>query len=282
MKIVTKIIIISILIFIFIYLINLYIFNSNPYSIISKWNTYIKNMTDEQNNKTNKNLIIKTPNDEYGDIPPSLEYAIESNLLPARKLEKLISEKHDIILEEVKNLMNTGYEGIKMNEIDDVQGESFKKENGWKTIWIKFSHNYSGVSKYLPTLTEIVEEMGDDIYLLHVSVFKPHTHLQKHYGISKGVLRFHYGLDIPEGDTGMTIENIPWKWSNRQGYVFDDTLLHDSWNHTDENRLVIFADLPRDLGYYSFINKYVHNLIQKTKHLKEIQDKLSKQDIRID
>lgn len=281
------------MIFLYIFLIILLIFlfsiacikfleDTNPYIIINYWNSYIHTHRNKQNKKCTKELILK-PNDEYGKIPKSMEYAEKSHLKSARKLNKLILANHDKILEEVNCLLQSGYEGLQMNKIDSTQGSAFRKNNGWKTLWVKFINNYSGISDHLPTLKKIVKEMKDDVYLLHISIFEPHTHIPKHRGISKGVMRYHYGLDIPKGDLGMTINNEEFKWENKKGYIFDDTLMHDSWNHTSEKRMIIFADLPREkLGIYTKLNKYVHTCIQNTKHIKAIQEKLKEQNVKID
>ena len=71
-----------------------------------------------------------------------------------------------------------------------------------------------------------------------MSVFGPGTQLPLHRCINMGVLGYHYGLGVgvPTGDDGMAIVRSPFKRENHTGYVFDDTLLHDSWNMTSSPR----------------------------------------------
>ncbi|MES2779388.1 MAG: aspartyl/asparaginyl beta-hydroxylase domain-containing protein, partial [Bacteroidota bacterium] len=58
---------------------------------------------------------------------------------------------------------------------------------------------------------------------------------------------YHLGIQIPQGDIGIQLvaHNRPetYKWKERKGVVFDDTLLHTAWNKTDETRILIFADI---------------------------------------
>lgn len=243
----------------------------NAYYWVNKWNDYISNQRDEQNKVSEPGL------------PPSMQYARSAHLKAAQKLDALISAQHDQILKEVMELIRKGYYGLPMSEIDFQQGETFKTQQGWRPIWVKFIDQWAGTAKQLPTLRKIVTQMGSDILLLHVSVFWPPVQLQSHRGISKGAYRYHYGLSIPEGDTGMKIAGVPFKWAEREGVIWDDTLEHTSWNLTHQPRFIIFADLPRELGWgTNWLNRQVHTFVQRTKHVKVIQEKLAQEGIRID
>ena len=163
-----------------------------------------------------------------------------------------------------------------MAEIDPVQASTFHKQPGWITLWVKFIDCWAGTASSLPTLRRIVDILGEDVSLLHVSIFLPGTSLPRHMGISKGVLRYHYGLQIPEGPTGMTINDRPFKWTQGEGVVFDDTLPHTSFNHTEKPRMVIFADLPRDLNPVMHrVNWAMMRLAQRTRHVQKIVERLS-------
>jgi beta-hydroxylase len=126
--------------------------------------------------------------------------------------------------------------------------------------------------------------MKEDILLLHISVFWPPVELPSHRGVSKGVYRYHYGLEIPEGDVGMTVNGQPFRWQQDRGVIWDDTLLHSAWNKSPAPRLVIFADLPRVLPspWMNGMNSWIYSLVQRTKHIKEIQARLAQEGITVD
>ena len=242
-----------------------YLQGLNGYTILTWWNYYLDDIRNAQNA-----LDAASPQ------IPSLQLASRSVHSGARRLETLIQINHDAILQEVHSLLATGYRGVKMAEIDPVQASTFHKQPGWLTLWVKFIDCWAGTSSSLPTLRRIVDIMGEDVSLLHVSIFLPGTSLPRHMGISKGVLRYHYGLQIPEGQTGMTINDQPFKWTQGEGVVFDDTLPHTSFNHTEKPRMVIFADLPRDLNpIMDRINWAMMRLAQRTRHVQKIVDRLS-------
>jgi hypothetical protein len=242
-----------------------YLQEINGYTIITWWNYYLNNIRDAQNKADAANPQI-----------PSLQNANCTKHSGAQRLNTLIQLNHDVILDEVHQLLNTGYNGVKMADLDPVQGRTFKSQQGWVTLWVKFIDCWAGTASSLPTLRRIVQIMGDEVSLLHVSIFLPGTSLPRHEGISKGVLRYHYGLEIPDGNTGMTINDRPFRWTQGQGVVFDDTLPHTSFNHTTKPRMVIFADLPRKLNpIMHTINWFMMRLAQHTKHVRKIQERLA-------
>ena len=245
------------------------------YHKIDKWNNRITHIRDYQNMTYDRNL------------PYSMQDASTCNLVSAVKLDKLIRTNHDNILTEVNTLINKGYTGFPMKDIDSIQKQIFKNQTGWCPIWVKFIGKEAGTAKHLPTLTNIVRSMGDEILLLHISIFWPPTDLPSHVGISKGVYRYHYGLSIPDNDsngtTGMIINNTNFKWTQGKGVIWDDTLQHSSWNKTSKPRMVIFADLQRRLPLSLHRdNIEIYRLIQQSKNVKSIQKKLALEGKHID
>lgn len=226
------------------------------YMVINNLNMKIKHIRDEQN------------------VNYHLTSATNSPVKAAALLQKLISESHDQILNEVQSLMSKGYSGYPMANMDKTQNSLTNGDKSWSPIWIKFIDTWAGTSKLLPTLTNIVKTVGDDILLLHVSVFNPRTVLKLHKGISMGVWRYHYGLSIPDGDLGLMVNNVNYRWKNGEGIIWDDTLLHKAWNNTDEFRLVIFADIFRDGPNKSDVMK-AHMKIKEIDDIKRISKVLS-------
>jgi hypothetical protein len=254
-----------ILVIIILLLLAIYIKNCDAYYIINTWNWYMDSVRNQQNKTLN------------------LTDASQSSVVSIKKLNSLIVNHHNQILNEVKTLMNKGYNGVPMNEIDQVQQNLTKGSTKWSPIWVKFIDTWAGTSDQLPTLKKIVQEVGDDILLLHVSVFNPGTKLPYHKGISKSVWRYHYGLEIPEGDVGLEVEGVKHKWQNGVGFIWDDTLAHKAWNLTDQIRLIIFADVFREMNpVYKYLSKLIHRLTQATKHVKSISDRLKREGVQID
>jgi hypothetical protein len=238
---------------------------NQPYTIILKWNTVIENIRNEQNKQSH------------------MKDADVCDHKPTMRLHNLIKNNHNSILKELKTLWEKGYFGLSMSEIDETQKELTNNETLWRPIWIKFLDSWAGPSKHFPTLKRIVQSVKDEVLLLHISVMMPGAKLKPHKGISMGVWRYHYGLDIPEGDVCIKVEDTIHKWENGKGFIFDDTVTHEVWNNTDRPRFIIFADVMRDMPnvMISKMNKFVHRLINDLPHTKGIKEKLEKEGINL-
>lgn len=259
--------IIIILIFLFIVVI-VWLWYRNPYCLITWWNQRLKLECDVQDSNPLNGI-------------PSYHDACNCKNKTVNDFNRLIYLNHDNILSEVLETMKS-YDGLPMTEIDNVQKSWLKNENRWRPIWVRFMGEWAGSSVRLPTLKNIVS-LFPDITILHVSIFYPGTTLVEHKGPSRVVHRYHYGLKIPEGDVGLKISGFDVKWKEKEGFIWDDTLPHSAWNHTSEPRIVIFADIFRELSTINSLgSRLIYFLLQKTKHVSNIKSKLQHEGIVID
>lgn len=224
----------------------------DPYQLLASWDSIISHYCEAQDQQLRLgDTHLEDPTSSRGpgrtlrSVVPSYCPALESPLPNVRKLESLIRENHDTILAESLALMAANG-GVPMVEIDLTQSK-FIGETGWRPMWVKFLDGYASTADRLPTLKRIAESVPG-LNLLHVSVMRPGTVLMPHRGPTRAVYRYHYGLVIPEGNTGLYLSGHRIHWKEREGFTWDDTLIHGAWNKTDKPRLVIFADVRRDLG----------------------------------
>jgi beta-hydroxylase len=60
-------------------------------------------------------------------------------------------------------------------------------------------------------------------------------------------------------------------WEEGRSVVFDDTYLHEVWNDTDEERVVLFVDFARPLSFpVSVLNNAVIWLFGRSGYVQEI------------
>lgn len=268
MNMVYRIFCIAIVFIIFMIILATWLWYRNPYYLVTWWNRRIKNECDQQDANPLNGI-------------PSLHDIWNCSNKTAIELHRLISLNHDDILSEVIETMNN-YDGVPMNEIDCVQKNWLKDENRWRPIWVRFMGDWAGSANRLPTLKRIVS-LFPDVSILHVSIFYPGTTLVEHRGPSRAVHRYHYGLKIPEGDVGLKIASYDVKWKEKEGFIWDDTLPHSAWNHTSEPRIVIFADIFRELSpINSGGSKLIYSLLQRTKHVSNIKTRLQHEGVVID
>jgi len=80
------------------------------------------------------------------------------------------------------------------------------------------------------------------------SCLMPNTWIVPHKGYenySEKVLRYHIGLKIPKGDLGLRVHKIQTKWVEGKSIIFDDSLIHEAWNYSDDKRYVLIIDFLR-------------------------------------
>jgi len=99
-----------------------------------------------------------------------------------------------------------------------------------------------------PLLTSLVQKISG-VCSVSFSLLKPGTHIVPHKGYddySEKMYRYHMGIMVPEGDVAIRVEKDIRKWENGKSFVFDDFLIHEAWNFTCKNRIVLIIDFLKD------------------------------------
>tara|TARA_R100000008_G_C3521051_1_gene134002 strand:+ start:223 stop:711 length:489 start_codon:yes stop_codon:yes gene_type:complete len=78
------------------------------------------------------------------------------------------------------------------------------------------------------------------------SLLKANSVIKPHEGLKSNYFRMHLGLEVPEGDLGiLTASHGLLRWEEGKAFYFDDTLLHEAWNKTNQDRVVLLMDFER-------------------------------------
>lgn len=94
------------------------------------------------------------------------------------------------------------------------------------------------------------------------SVLKAGTRIAPHRGPYFGVLRCQIPLIVPAGDCGIRVADKIFRWQVGVPLVFDDTLTHEAWNSTKEDRVVLFLDFVRPFPFpLDLLNRFMIRLI---------------------
>ena len=228
----------------------------------------------------------------------------ETSRLAIRQFHAYLEEHHDQLVVEVKNLLATGYKGFSFGGKDAMlyDQELTNQKDFWSAIWIKSFHTYAKTAESLPTLTRITKTSESEILNLYVSILWPGAELKPHRGCCMGVLRYHYGLVIPQdesfemtfygsgsgsgsgsGNDGNDNEiDKQYHWKEKEGIIFDDTLLHSVINQSQQPRLVILADFFRDFDdaspWLTKLNKKVYEQGGYLPEMVRFQEALAKEE----
>ena len=84
------------------------------------------------------------------------------------------------------------------------------------------------------------------IQTIGVSVFNKKVSTSKHFGFMRASLRVLYNLnDMKDDSAYIVVGNTTSYWRDDKLFIFDDTLLHQSFNETDQTRYCLFVDIIR-------------------------------------
>lgn len=98
------------------------------------------------------------------------------------------------------------------------------------------------------TFLDIPEFHRDWKYIqtIGVSVFNRKVSTSKHFGFMRASLRVLYNLnDMTDDSAYIVVGDVTHSWRKDKLFIFDDTLLHQSFNETDAPRYCMFVDIVR-------------------------------------
>jgi Aspartyl/Asparaginyl beta-hydroxylase len=84
------------------------------------------------------------------------------------------------------------------------------------------------------------------IQTIGVSVFNKKVSTSQHFGFMRASLRILYNLNDMNDDSAYIVVGATTNyWRENKLFIFDDTLLHQSVNQTDQTRYCLFVDMIR-------------------------------------
>lgn len=87
------------------------------------------------------------------------------------------------------------------------------------------------------------------IQTIGVSIFNRRVSTSKHFGYVRASLRVLYNLnDMTDESAYIVVGDATGHWRDQKLFIFDDTLLHESVNQTDQARYCLFVDILRPAG----------------------------------
>lgn len=119
----------------------------------------------------------------------------------------------------------------------------------WKTfILYGFGDRSDRNCALCPETTRLLETIPG-LKTAWFSILSPRYHVPRHKGVTKGLLRCHLGLVVPDEaeKCRMKVGAETFHWEEGQCVVFDDLRRHEVWNDTDQERVVLLIDFERPM-----------------------------------
>ena len=96
------------------------------------------------------------------------------------------------------------------------------------------------------------------IQTIGVSVFNKKVSTSKHFGYLRASLRILYNLnDMNDRSAYIEVGDKISYWCENKLFIFDDTLLHNSANETNQTRYCLFVDMVRPTPFPGFMRAVI-------------------------
>jgi aspartyl/asparaginyl beta-hydroxylase (cupin superfamily) len=191
---------------------------------------------------------------------------------------RLFRENYPVIRQELEAILEKHQSNIpKFHEVDKIQKYiSAKDEVPWRVFIFKAYGNWIEQNCALAPKTVGLLQRLPEVTTAMFSILEGRKHIPPHHGFYKGVLRYHMGMIIPEGDVYIIDGGEKYHWKEGEDVLFDDTFRHEVWNKTDHTRVVLFCDILRQKGIprtLSRMNEWVYRMRQQSARLRKAAEK---------
>jgi hypothetical protein len=127
------------------------------------------------------------------------------------------------------------------------ESERIERSGDWDVVFLyERGRRHDDVRRACPVTTRAVEAhaaMRTVAGLIYVSRMRAGTHIRPHHGPTNLRLRCHLAIKVPAGDCAIRVGDDRRHWVEGECLVFDDYFEHEAWNHTEDDRIVLIADM---------------------------------------
>ena len=150
----------------------------------------------------------------------------------------VLEREYPAIKKELTRVLQESGSGFK-----GYMSEANHRLQGWNTFnFFFYGKKFEENCERCPETTRILESLPrferDHIMF---SSLNPHARIPPHTGPMNGILRGHLGLVVPQG-CYIRVGPEERTWEEGKMLVFDDSFVHEVWNHSDFVRIVLFMN----------------------------------------
>jgi beta-hydroxylase len=161
--------------------------------------------------------------------------------------------------------------------LNDLGFNSFFR-TGWTRFYLKWYDDYlPSAEARCPKTVEILKTTPAIKAAMFASL-PPGSVLSPHRDPYAGSLRYHLGLLTPNSDDCyILVDGNRYAWRDGDHILFDETFIHEAHNKTDQQRIILFADVHRPMRFRSidWFNNWVSDHILKASSTQnELTDKV--------
>ncbi len=175
---------------------------------------------------------------------PTTPY-ISVDLFP--ELEKITSA-WPMIKEEAMHLREQ--ERIAAAKSNNDAGFNSFFKTGWKRFYLKwYDAQHPSAAIYCPKTVALLQTIPS-VKAAMFAELPPGGKLNVHRDPYAGSLRYHLGLATPNDDECyINVDGVPYSWRDGECVMFDETYIHEAYNKTQANRIILFCDIERPMRF---------------------------------
>jgi beta-hydroxylase len=122
--------------------------------------------------------------------------------------------------------------------------EKMMYENRWDVfVLYNFGRKLEGNCALCPETTRAIENVPG-LTTAGFSWMAAGTYIKPHTGYTDTVLRCHLGLIVPP-DCALLVGGETRSWQEGKTLIFDDTVVHEAWNRSNSQRVVLLLDFEK-------------------------------------
>ena len=116
----------------------------------------------------------------------------------------------------------------------------------WSSLHLFGKAKRTALADAFPKTLKILESVDlvriDGVPLeVFFSRLKPGAHIPPHYGLTNARLTVHLPLIVPD-DCAIRVADEDYRWREGKIIAFDDSYLHEAWNRSDRDRVVLIFE----------------------------------------
>lgn len=215
-----------------------------------------------------RSICLSEDRYSYNGIP-SYQDAWNCTNSTIRTLHSMISLNHNDILAELNLYFDTL--------------ECYEHDGQWSKFIIKDHDTWNLNIDKLPILKKIIT-LCPDVRNLSIALCNPGSSVINQRERYKYLQRYYYGLWIPHqnNNDGFAICGREIGWNEGSGFMCDPTRTHSMWNHSADIRIIIIADVFRNLGPMNyFLTRIIDNLVNVKYQLQQPRDSRGQQSHKL-
>ena len=159
-----------------------------------------------------------------------------------------LEKNFDVIHRELQGILGMREYIPLFHDLSPDQKRISTGEN-WRTFFLKgFGYEAEQSWKRCPETMKVLSKIPN-LRSAFFSILGPNYHIPHHQGVTKGLIRCHLGLIVPDqrDQCVMRVDDQICQWEEGRCLVFDDTYDHEVWNKTDQERVVLLMDVDRPM-----------------------------------